>query len=562
MGNDGSARSRIGISAANLILWCVATAAWAQPAGCEKGTDSTFSGYRIYEENDSIIADGGDERYTQGLRLELAYRRLQTPCWTRAVDRWLKHLWQSQSWQDGDFALVLGQNLYTPRIITTVAIDANDRSFSDFTYLGAQFSVISMDQTLRHTLDVLAGALGVPALAKGAQGGLHALKMDRIPKGWDSTEPSGVGLNVIYRVDKRLSHNHGDIWPPCWKAGTGDENCTFDFTFGYTAELGNVRTSIAPHATFRLGWGLTGFPGKTIPMAAARGAKHKLEIGAIAGFEGRAIAYTALVHETPGSVGFSTKHFVYDQNYGAYARYDALRVSFQRVKRSPEFSIPGVPNRSQSFGSVAVSYEPSLADKHTDRPWLFRNWQFELGMGGNFGGPEITVGDDHGLGSQIAARKGLLQRGAWTLNLGVFELAGTAVETTPTPGEPGNRSDLFLQQKAVTLGLIWAPRDANGKAKYGRFGLRAGSALWGGSAQVETIFHQPENGQTGEQKVIREFDAPPGGWLAGVQYFAPLERHVSVGADVAYHSVKVGEPVPALEKPAFWKAIVAVQVRP
>jgi hypothetical protein len=422
--------------------------------------------------------------------------------------------------------------------------------------------VISNDQTLRHTLDIQVGALGVPALGKGAQGGLHALKMDRIPKGWYSTQPSGVGANLNYRVDKRLSHNHGQIWPRCLNVDTDRENCLLDITFGYGAELGNVRTAAVQHATLRVGWGLTGFPSKTISVAAAPGAARKLEFGATAGLEGRAIAYTALVHATPGSEGFSVKHFVYDQAYGVYARYDAFRVTFQHVKRSPEFSFPGVADRSQTFGSIAASFEPNLADRPTEHSWLLRHWQLELGMGGNFGGPETVVGDEYGLASQLAARKGLLRCGAWTLNLGVFELAAATVQTTPTPGEPGNKSDLFLQQKAVTLGVIWEPIDSDKKARWGRFGLRAGSALWGGSAEIETIFHRPENGLTGEQKVIRTFDAPPGGWLAGAQYFPPLERHVSVGFDVAYHSVKLGEPVPDLRASSFWKAIVAVQVRP
>lgn len=547
-----------GAAAPLFLLVALTTPAGAQGKGCEKEGTSIFSGYRAYEENDSIIKDGGDERYTQGLRLEIAYRRGRTPCWTRRVDGWLTKLWPAQAWSDGDFALVLGQNLYTPRIITSVTIDPNDRSFSDFTYLGAQFSITSKDQNLRHTLDVDFGALGRPALGKGAQGGLHTLKMDRVPKGWDSTQPTGIGANAYYRVEKRLSRKDGRLWPPCLKAGTADENCIFDFTFGHTAELGNVRTSIGLHGTFRVGWRLSGFPALAIQSGADRVTTHRLEVGAIAGFEGRAIAYTALVHGTPGSQGFSASRAVLDQRYGAYARYSAFRFTFQHVKRSHEFSIPGVTGHSQAFGSISASYEPSLADMPTVKPWLLRNWQFELGMGANFGGPEIAVGNDHGLGSQLVARKGLIERGAWKLNLGLMELAAATVETSATPGEPGNRSDLFLQQRAVTLGLSWTPNNA----KYGLFGLRAGSALWSGAAQIETVFHQPEGGRTGEQKVFRDFKAPRGGWLVGAQYFPPLERHVSVGVDVAYHDVRLGEPVPDLIKSTFWKAILAVQIRP
>jgi hypothetical protein len=406
-------------------------------------------------------------------------------------------------------------------------------------------------------MDVDVGVLGRPGLGKSAQGGLHTLKLDRVPKGWYSTRPRGIGVNAYYRLEKRLTRK-GRIWPPCLKAGEDDENCLFDFTFGHAVDLGNVRTAYAWHGAMRLGWGLTGFPAAAIPVTAAEAPRRKFEAGAIAAIEPRAIAYTNLVHATPESQGFSKSHFVVDQRYGVYARYDAFRVTLQRVKRSHEFSIPGIPDRSQSFASIAASYEPSFADTPSVKPWLLRNWQFEIGIGANFGGPRIAVGNDHGLGSQMVARKGLIERGPWQLILGVFELAATTVETMPTPGEPGNHSDLFLQQKAVTLGLSWNP---NG-GKYGRVAVRGGSALWGGVAQIETIFHQPEDGRTGEQKFYQDFEAPRGGWLAGGQYFLPLDRHLTVGVDVAYHSVRIAQPVPALLEPTFWKALLAVQFRP
>jgi hypothetical protein len=568
-------------------LWVAALlAASASAAGAQTGpcrTDSepeapTFQGYRISEENDSIIKDGGDERYTQGLRVEVAYRASRVPCFARGVDGWLRHLWFSPDVWSGTpsgLSLVLGQNLYTPRIITSTLVDPNDRSFSDFTYVGGRFSETSFNQRVRHSLEVDVGALGVPALGKGAQGGLHALKMDRIPKGWDTTEPSGVGINAYYRLEQRLTR----VGPvsTCLHEGiylgtSGDESCLFDLTFGDTLELGNVRTSAGLHAAARLGWGLSGFPAATIQPAAAPGRRRRpLEVGAVAGVEGRAIAYTALVHGTAGTEGFDASPLVGDFRYGFYARYDSLRVSWQRVERSHEFSITGVPDRSQRFASLSINYEPITAPgappRYFDRRWLFRGWQFELGMGANFGGPEIAVGDDDGVASQIAGGKALYEsrrngdggvevRGPWAVILG-FELSATSVETSPTPGEPWNRSDLFLRQPAVTLGILFRPH----QEKYGRFGLRAGTGLKG-DAQIETVFHPVEDGQTGEEKVFQKFDAPRGGWLAGAQYFAPLEPHLALGVDVAYHSVKVGEPVPDLIRPKFWKWIVAVQIRP
>jgi len=557
----------------------VAAAQTAPPCRTNTEPDAPrFFGYRAYEENDSIIKDGGDERYTQGLRVEIAYRPSKVPCRARGVDNWLRHLWFSPDIWDGTpsgFSLVLGQNLYTPRIITSATIDPNDRSFSDFTYVGARFSETSFNQRVRHSLEIDLGALGVAGLGKGAQGGLHTLKMDRIPKGWDATEPSGVGINAYYRSEQRVTKV--GRWSTCWHEGmhegtSSDENCVFDITFGDALELGNVRTSAGLHAAARLGWGLTGFPTTTIQSAAAAGRRRRpLELGAIVGVEGRAIAYTALVHGTEGTQDFSASRLVGDLRYGAYGRYNSLRVTWQRVKRSHEFSIPGIEHRSQGFGSISVNYEPLVETPWVphdfEKPWLFRGWQFELGMGANFGGPKLAVGNDRGLGSQAAGRKALYESpkqdkaghevaGPWAVILGL-ELAAATVETSQTPGEPGNRSDLFLQQQAVTLGIMFRPHDE----KYGRFGVRVGTALKG-AAEIETVFHPVKNGRTGEEKTYHKFDAPGGGWLVGAQYFAPLESHLSLGVDVAYHSVKVAEPVPDLVRPKFWKWIAAVQLRP
>jgi hypothetical protein len=567
---------------AAVLLVSLVGVAGAQPPPCHTDTEPgapTFLGYRAYEENDSIIKNGEDERYTQGLRVEIGFRPSKVPCKARGVDNWLRHLWFSPDVWEGTpsgLSLVLGQNLYTPRIITSTVIDSNDRSFSDFTYVGARFSETSLNQRVRHSLEIDIGALGVAGLGKGAQGGLHTLKMDRIPKGWNSTEPSGFGVNAYYRSEQRVTKV--GKWSTCWHEGihegkSSDENCVIDLTFGDALELGNVRTSAGLHAAARLGWGLSGFPAAAIQAAAAPGHRRRpLEVGAIVGVEGRAIAYTALVHGTEGTQDFSASRLVGDLRYGAYGRYNSLRVTWQRVKRSHEFSIPRVEDRSQSFGSISVSYEPLVeipwAPHDFEKPWLFRGWQFELGMGANFGGPRIVIGNDRGLGSQIAGRKALYESpkkdmtghdvaaGPWAIVLGL-ELAAATVETSQTPGEPGNRSDLFLQQQAVTLGITFRPRDE----KYGRFGVRIGTALKG-AAQIETVFHPTENGRTSEDKAYYKFDAPRGGWLVGAQYFAPLESHLSLGVDVAYHSVRVIESVPDLVAPKFWKWIVAVQLRP
>jgi hypothetical protein len=366
--------------------------------------------------------------------------------------------------------------------------------------------------------------------------------MHRIPKGWYSAEPKTVGLNARYRFERRFRCN--DL----------ENNRKFDITAGHAAELGNVRSSLGLHATARVGWGLSGFPTAVIPTVADRSRQRVFEAGAILGFEGRGILNSALVQESPGSAGFSLEPFVLDRRWGFYVRYDALRITYQLLRRSAEFSVPNVPERHQDFASISVGFEPSLTDVPKHRSWLFREWQFELGMGTNFAGPKLDSGNARGITGQLVARKGL----AKGFNLGLIELSSATVEGAPTRGEPGNRSDIILRQRAVTLG--WGTGLNQGKA--GRIAFRAGSALWGGNARIETVFHQPENARTGEQLFDRDFKAPRGGWLAGAQYFSPMERHLSIGVDVAYHAVKLAAPGPGIVTPRFLTVVLAAQLRP
>jgi hypothetical protein len=130
------------------------------------------SGYHVYEENDSIIKDGGDDRYTQGLRLAFNFHRSAVACPFQKAGHWLKsRVWPKAEEFKTGLSLVVGQNLYTPRIITSRALDANDLGFSDFTYLSAELSLTSTDRAARHVFDASIGALGHEGLGKGGQGG-------------------------------------------------------------------------------------------------------------------------------------------------------------------------------------------------------------------------------------------------------------------------------------------------------------------------------------------------------------------------------------------------------
>src|SRR6185436_17408469 len=145
-------------------------------------------------------------------------------------------------------------------------------------------------------------------------------------------------------------------------ASSEPRNCFFDVTLGDAGEIGNMRRSLGLHGAVRVGWRLSGFPSAAIQSGADRATPHPLEIGLVVGFEARRVFYTALVSATPGSNTFSAAKAVYDKRYGFYVRYDAFRVSYQLLRRSSEFSIAGVKQKTQDFASISASYERKLED--------------------------------------------------------------------------------------------------------------------------------------------------------------------------------------------------------
>ena len=491
---------------------------------------SPFSGFTAYEENDSL-AWSGDDRYSQGLRVTFAYHPLALPCFVQRIT-------QKSALAKG-FALSLGQGLYTPRIITSRTLDSNDRGFADFNYIGAELSLTDQgsDPKLRHTFQVNVGALGRAGLGYGAQGGLHALKMSRIPKGWPTTRPNAPGIDTFYRWERRASWLTENKWKP-----------DFDFTYGLTGQLGSVRGAAGATAAVRFGWNLTGFPQSTIAQGVAGSAARKFELGFVGGLDGRAVGWTQLVQSTPGTTGFRKKHGVYDLRAGVSIRYDSVRVGYQYVSRSAEFSITRVPDRSQEFGSVSVSYEPG-EDLPTDNSSWWTRGQIELGMGTSYRGPRLNRPKSGGVTGHTAIRKDLLY--GFTAGL---ELSSVAVEGGPIPSEPANNTDLILRQSSMVLG--WQ-RDT----RLGSASVRAGRTFKG-SGKLQTVTHNPENGRTEEQVDDgRPYPAPAGGWLFGTQYFLPLERHMTIGLDVTYHRLKVHAEMPHIVNPNYVKAIILVRIR-
>jgi hypothetical protein len=523
-------------------------------------------GGQVYEENDSVLLADGDQRYTQGFRISinrnpgrpLCLKPNETACLLppikKALRGWL--LSHDTSFDSGSLAIILGQNLYTPRIITAPVPEPKDRAFSGYLYLGTQVSFTSDQDLERHTLELDLGLFGQESLGRGAQAGLHVLRHHRIPKGWGDTEPRhGLGANVSYRFEERL---------PLLKLGSAqddNERTLLDATIGTVGEAGNVRTGFGLHGAVRVGWDLTGFPAATIPMAAGPRKRRFFEVGGIAGYEIRSILNTSFVRSTEGTVGFSQEPLVWDWRIGAYVRTGSFRVTVQKAIRSPEFSIQGVPRRDQDFASIAISYEPQrVPDVDDDEPaarkpgyfWLFKHWELELGAGRNFFGPEVARGSPRGHAGHLAIRKWI----AKGFSLGLFDIGGVSVETVPArPGEPFH-TDLFLTRNAVSVG--WKPRGPKGALAF-----RAGFPLWGRTAKLERVMNPPdEDGALTEEIDEREIATAKRGLLLGAQFFQPIEKHLALGVDITYQRLVLNNASVLAPSPNFVAVVIAAQIRP
>jgi hypothetical protein len=173
-------------------------------------------------------------------------------------------------------------------------------------------------------------------------------------------------------------------------------------------------------------------------------------------------------------------------------------------------------------------------------------------MGRNFLGPEVASGSPRGHAGHFALRKWI----AKGFNVGLLDFGGVSVETVPA--RPGERfhTDLFLTQKAVSLG--WKPRGPRGALAF-----RAGFPLWGRTAKLERVMNTPdENGAFTEQIDERELETAKRGLLLGVQFFRPIERHLALGVDVAYQRLVLDSASGLVPSPNFVTAVIAAQIRP
>ena len=330
------------IAVSLLVLTAVSPA-----AGAER---QVWQAWNVAWENDSFnpwSKRATDQLYTNGLRIVIARARKHNFGWARLIQGWFPGAGAAD--QDTISALVFGQHIFTPTVITNFDVDPADRPYAGYLYAGGltaltQASTASdsgWGTSHRQTLEWHVGVMGPAALAGQTQKAVHAIRGNRIPKGWGHQLGNEFAVNTLYQFELRAGSPCLDVIP---RAGLA---------------VGTIQTYATLGVTVRIGHNMRGFPTTPNMLTKHPPAKRPTwELAVFAGADGRALLRNAYLDGNlfGGSPRVEKKPRVGDSRAGVTYRHQSWRVTAQLVWRGPAFE-GAFGGRSHTFGSVSLGRE-------------------------------------------------------------------------------------------------------------------------------------------------------------------------------------------------------------
>jgi lipid A 3-O-deacylase len=329
-----------------------ATAAETPPAPSQ---DLRGSEIQVFIENDSFGST--DQYYTNGIKigggvpadnLGGLFARPSNVLLDAITDGASNHL-----------GLFFGQNIYTPRDISVTAPQPNDRPWAAWLYMGAVAQSVKEEKRPSgvmegrlHTVEFDLGMVGPPALGRQVQTAWHKLVDAPEPQGWGNQIRAEPGFMLSYLHKRRYGERTGVQLVP--HAGV---------------TLGTIMTLARAGGIVRAGQNMTGFGPDSIEPGGAMlkntrreneaNGRNLYEWFVFAGVDGRIIGHNIFLDGSLFQDGPSvqSRDTVYDFSVGFSLRWEALRVSVTRIKRSEEFTTPVGGGGKQRFYSVNVGME-------------------------------------------------------------------------------------------------------------------------------------------------------------------------------------------------------------
>ena len=507
-----------------LVLCAVAAVIVCGPTP-QTAAGQEWASWAVYWENDSFAFwNGSDARYTNGVRFTLQ-DQVKWGLLEWLEGKGLTNFFLGDVAGEATNSVVIGQNFFTPNLITDFENNPIDRPFAGYSYGGFRLDftesapeINTSSRRSQHSIEVALGVLGQPSLAETFQKSIHILRESRIPKGWDHqlrTEP-GVQLGYDYRTVLR-----GHLY----------KSADIDFTPHIGVGLGTVQTLAKGGGTVRIGT-VPDFPSVLSiyslddPDPDRDMDRDGFQWALLAGYEFRGFAHNAFVDGglLRGSTGLEENWAIHEFRYGIMLRKWGWGLNYSRVHhRTAEFVTPpelNVGDGSHRFGSLTISRMLGGTTRTDgDTNWWLRDWLFEISMGAGQSWEKAPRGDSEARSG--ASVRGGVSKGIFEKVMLGFELNGALHEQGP-PNADDQHFDDFYVNKVVTLG--WRPWGRD------RLFIVRGGLGWGGVVKTqETII-------TDGREISREYtrDESRVGGLVGLSYGYPLGERASLGFDLSW----------------------------
>ena len=247
----------------------------------------------------------------------------------------------------------VGQNMYTPKLISVVEPQPFDRPWAAWLYIGTLLQVVQPNGKVLDSVEFDIGMVGPAALGEEIQTKVHELVGASKPRGWHNQLPNEPGFLLAYLHKRKYGTSDVDVIPHA----------------GLT--LGTVLTLARAGGTVRLGRNLSGFgPDRIEPGGALlqntrahldKAGRPSWEYYVFAGADLRFVAYNIFLDGTVfrDSPSVERRPYVHDLSFGVSMRYRAFRMTLSHVQRSEEFSTALGGGGKQSFYALSLAYEPA-----------------------------------------------------------------------------------------------------------------------------------------------------------------------------------------------------------
>ncbi len=293
-------------------------------------------------END--LFTGTDYGYTNGARLSYTSSEEGMPAYIRKASSYLPLLKEEGKKR---ISVAVGQNIFTPRDIQATEFIENDFLYAGWLY--GSLEILSDQDEKFDNVGLTIGMVGPSSKAEQTQKYIHQVKGVIMPKGWNNQLKDEPGINFTYERKWRKIFV-SELF------GMG-----FDVMPHVGANLGNVNTSTATGATFRLGYDLPADYGPPRIHPNLSGSDFFIPTRKFSGYLFSTFEISAVARDIfldgntfKDSHSIEKRSFVKNLQLGGTLIYKDMRFSYTHVISTQKFK--GQQDKYTQFGGITFSY--------------------------------------------------------------------------------------------------------------------------------------------------------------------------------------------------------------